>query len=78
MSLIKLTLVALTIAFVEARFGQEGLIQAEVQALGDQFGDPGVAATLAGQTPGVLLAGAGPCAKVSPDLHLVKNEKKTP
>jgi hypothetical protein len=28
------------------------------------FGTPGAAGTLAGQTPGVLLAGASACAKV--------------
>lgn len=55
-------LVALA-AIGEARFGREGLVQASVQALSD-FGAPGAAGTLAGQTPGVLLAGASPCAKV--------------
>lgn len=47
----------------QARFGREGLVQASVQALSD-FGAPGAAGTLAGQTPGVLLAGASACAKV--------------
>jgi len=46
-----------------ARFGQEGLIQGLVQALSD-FGNPGAAGALAGQTPGVLLAGASACAKL--------------
>lgn len=53
-------------AVTEARFGQEGLVQGIVQALSD-FGAPGAAGTLAGQTPSVLLAGASACAKV---LHL--------
>lgn len=47
----------------EARFGQEGVIQNLVQGLSN-FGNPGEAGTLAGQTPGVLLAGANACAKV--------------
>lgn len=47
----------------EARFGQEGLIQPLIQALSD-FGNPGAAGTLAGQSPSVLLAGASACAKV--------------
>lgn len=64
MSASKLAVIALAIAYAEARFGQEGLVQADISALGD-LGDPGVAATLAGQTPGVLLAGSGPCDKVS-------------
>ena len=60
----KLVLVAAMVAYVEARFGQEGAVQNIVGALGD-FGQPGQAATLAGQTPSVLLAGANACAKVS-------------
>ncbi|KAK0636968.1 hypothetical protein B0T17DRAFT_485868 [Bombardia bombarda] len=48
----------------QARFGQEGLVQASIQAL-SAFGAPGAAGTLAGQTPGVLLAGASACAKLS-------------
>jgi len=59
----KLAVVATLLAAAEARFGQEGLIQNLVQGLGD-FGQPGQAGTLAGQTPGVLLAGANACAKV--------------
>jgi len=51
-------------ALAAARFGQEGVIQSSIQALSN-FGNPGQAATLAGQTPGVLLAGANACAKVS-------------
>lgn len=46
-----------------ARFGQEGAVQNLVQALSN-FGPPGAAGTLAGRTPGVLLAGANACAKV--------------
>ena len=64
MSASKLAVIVLAIAYAEARFGQEGLVQAEISALGD-LGEPGAAATLAGQSPGVLLAGAGPCDKVS-------------
>ncbi|MBE3049259.1 hypothetical protein IMZ48_43520 [Candidatus Bathyarchaeota archaeon] len=64
MSSNKLVLISLAIAYVEARFGQEGLVQASISAL-DAFGDAGAAATLAGQTAGVLLGGAGPCDKVS-------------
>ena len=60
----KLLIVAAIAALTEARFGQEGLVQNVISALSD-FGDPGAAATLAGQTPGVLLAGANACAKVS-------------
>ena len=61
----KLALVASLVAFVEARFGQEQIPVAAVQALGDQFGEPGEAATLAGQIPSSLLAAASPCDKLS-------------
>ncbi|KAK4044070.1 hypothetical protein C8A01DRAFT_12414 [Parachaetomium inaequale] len=47
----------------QARFGQEGSVQSIIQGLGN-FGAPGAAGTLAGQTPGVLLAGASACAKL--------------
>ncbi|AEO66403.1 01df74d9-75ea-47f2-982d-07b289156c49 [Thermothielavioides terrestris] len=47
----------------QARFGQEGAVQDKIQALSN-FGAPGAAATLAGKTPGVLLAGANACAKL--------------
>lgn len=58
------TLLLATLASVaSARFGQEGLVQSVIQALG-AFGPPGAAGTLAGQTPSVLLAGASACAKV--------------
>ena len=59
-----LLLLALT-ALTEARFGQEGLVQATIQALSG-FGPAGQAGALAGQTPSVLLAGASACAKVRP------------
>jgi hypothetical protein len=51
-------------ALGQARFGQEGAVQNIIQGL-SAFGPPGAAGTLAGQTPGVLLAGANACAKVS-------------
>ncbi|OAA59885.1 hypothetical protein SPI_06083 [Niveomyces insectorum RCEF 264] len=57
-------LIAAIAALAEARFGQEGLVQATIQGLSN-FGNPGQAATLAGQTPGVLLAGANACAKLA-------------
>ncbi|VBB84287.1 Putative protein of unknown function [Podospora comata] len=58
------TLLLATLASVaSARFGQEGLVQSVIQALG-AFGPPGAAGTLAGQTPSVLLAGASACAKL--------------
>jgi hypothetical protein len=60
----KIAIVAALLALAEARFGQEGAVQSIVSALGN-FGNPGQAATLAGATPGVLLAGANACAKVS-------------
>lgn len=50
-------------ALAAARFGQEGLVQNAIQGLSN-VGSPGQAATLAGQTPGVLLGGANACAKV--------------
>jgi hypothetical protein len=59
----KIAVVAGLLAIAEARFGQEGAVQSVISALGN-FGQPGQAATLAGQTPGVLLAGANACAKV--------------
>lgn len=58
------SVIAALVALVEARFGQEGSVQATISALGD-FGNPGQAATLAGASPGVLLAGANACDKVS-------------
>jgi hypothetical protein len=64
MSFTKLAIISAVIAYVEARFGQEGLLNGGIGAL-NAIGEPGQAATLGGQVPGVLLAGAGPCAKVS-------------
>jgi hypothetical protein len=60
----KIIVLATIAAFAEARFGQEGLVQSSIQGL-SAFGNPGEAPTLAGQTPGVLLAGANACAKAS-------------
>lgn len=51
------------LAIAEARFGQEQAASSAIQALSN-FGNPGEAATLAGATPGVLLAGANACAKL--------------
>lgn len=59
----KAILLSTLLALAEARFGQEGAIQAQIQGLSN-FGNPGEAGTLAGQTPGVLLAGANACAKL--------------
>ncbi|KAI1267761.1 hypothetical protein F5Y18DRAFT_310107 [Xylariaceae sp. FL1019] len=59
------TLLATTLlAAVEARFGQEQTPVSFITALSN-FGDPGVAATLAGAVPGVLLAAADPCDKLT-------------
>ena len=55
---------ALLFAIAEARFGQEQSVAPLVSALGE-FGNPGEAASLAGATPGVLLAAGNPCAQVS-------------
>ena len=70
----KAVLVAAMLAVVEARFGEEGKVQNVIQGLG-QFGNPGQAATLAGQTPGVLLAGANACAKVCFHVRHLKMTK---
>ncbi|KAK3367589.1 hypothetical protein B0H63DRAFT_83882 [Podospora didyma] len=59
----KIAIVAALLAAVDARFAQEGLLQNVIGGL-SQFGNPGQAATLAGQSPGVLLAGANACAKL--------------
>ncbi|TLD16595.1 uncharacterized protein PgNI_00421 [Pyricularia grisea] len=64
MSSTKAFIVAALIAYVEARFGQEQVPVAAVQALGS-FGNPGQAATLAGSIPSVLLAAAKACDKVA-------------
>lgn len=62
----KALVIATVVALAAARFGQEGLVQAQISALSD-FGSPGQAATLAGQSPGVLLGGANACDKVCDD-----------
>ncbi|KAL1837152.1 hypothetical protein VTJ49DRAFT_4198 [Mycothermus thermophilus] len=57
-------LILLTLASLgQARFGQEGLIQSQIQALSN-FGPPGAAGTLAGKTTQVLLGGANACDKL--------------
>ncbi|RYP90796.1 hypothetical protein DL770_003057 [Monosporascus sp. CRB-9-2] len=60
----KATLISAILAVAEARFGQEQVPVAAIQALGD-FGNPGEAATLSGAVPGVLLGAADPCGKLS-------------
>ncbi len=59
----KIAVLSAMLAFAEARFGQEQSVASIISALGN-FGQPGQAATLAGASPGVLLAGANACAKV--------------
>ncbi|KAI1806519.1 hypothetical protein F4811DRAFT_132792 [Daldinia bambusicola] len=60
----KTALISALLAVAEARFGQEQTPVADIQALGS-FGNPGEAGTLSGSVPGVLLAAADPCAKLS-------------
>ncbi|KAI0106884.1 hypothetical protein F4814DRAFT_72672 [Daldinia grandis] len=60
----KTALISALLAVAEARFGQEQTPVGDIQALGS-FGNPGEAATLAGAVPGVLLAAADPCAKLT-------------
>ncbi|KAI8950577.1 hypothetical protein F4801DRAFT_579257 [Xylaria longipes] len=57
-------LASILLAVAEARFGQEQVPVADISALSN-FGQPGEAPTLAGAVPGVLLAAADPCAKLS-------------
>jgi hypothetical protein len=52
------------LALGEARFGQEQTPVSFITAL-SSFGNPGEAATLAGGVPGVLLAAADPCNKLT-------------
>ncbi|APA07323.1 hypothetical protein SS1G_13115 [Sclerotinia sclerotiorum 1980 UF-70] len=62
----KTILISLLVALVEARFGQEqgnGAIAA-ITALSD-FGNPGAAATLGGQSIQFLLGAANPCGKLT-------------
>lgn len=63
----KTIILSALLAFAEARFGQEGLVQNAISGLGD-FGNPGEAATLAGATPGSLLGGANACDKVRNEM----------
>lgn len=56
--------VAALAVVAEARFGQEQVPVAAVAALTSR-GKPGDAGTLSGQVPGVLLAGANACAKLT-------------
>lgn len=67
---------ALLVAYVEARFGQEQVPVAAIQALSD-FGNPGDAGTLSGQVPGVLLAAASPCDKVCRQDHRIHLHTRT-
>ncbi|CAJ2499687.1 Uu.00g025400.m01.CDS01 [Anthostomella pinea] len=60
----KATLLSAILAVAEARFGQEQIPVAAVSAL-TAFGSPGDAGTLSGSVPGVLLAAADPCEKLS-------------
>ncbi|KAI1334514.1 hypothetical protein F5Y15DRAFT_429348 [Xylariaceae sp. FL0016] len=60
----KATLISAILAVAEARFGQEQVPVAAISALTD-FGSPGDAGTLSGQVPGVLLAAANPCDKLT-------------
>ncbi|KAI1765054.1 hypothetical protein GGR53DRAFT_491411 [Hypoxylon sp. FL1150] len=60
----KVALISAVLAVAEARFGQEQIPVAAITALSN-FGSPGEAATLGGAVPGVLLAAADPCAKLS-------------
>ncbi|KAI0534688.1 hypothetical protein GGR58DRAFT_45865 [Xylaria digitata] len=60
----KVALTTALLAVAEARFGQEQTPVADISALGN-FGQPGEAPTLAGAVPGVLLAAANPCAKLT-------------
>lgn len=71
MAISKALSLSILLAYAEARFGQEQVPVAAVQALGDAgFGDPGVAATIAGSIPGSLLAAASPCQKVTTSRNL--------
>lgn len=60
----KTLFIAALVAIAEARFGQEGIPGGAVGALTAR-GKPGDAGTLSGQVPGVLLAGANACAKLT-------------
>lgn len=60
----KATIISAILAVAEARFAQEQIPVADISALSN-FGNPGEAATLAGSVPGVLLAAADPCDKLT-------------
>lgn len=60
----KAALISAILAVAEARFSQEQIPVSAVTALSN-FGNPGEAATLGGAVPGVLLAAADPCAKLT-------------
>ncbi|KAI1774508.1 hypothetical protein F4818DRAFT_442010 [Hypoxylon cercidicola] len=60
----KATLISAILAVAEARFGQEQTPVSAITSLSN-FGNPGEAATLAGSVPGVLLAAANPCDKLT-------------
>lgn len=60
----KFALTSALLAIAEARFSQEQIPVGDISALSN-FGQPGEAPTLAGAVPGVLLAAADPCAKLS-------------
>lgn len=64
MSISKTAALLALLAVAEARFGQEQIPVAAVQALDGQFGEPGAAATIAGSIPQALLAASSPCDKV--------------
>ncbi|KAI1748382.1 hypothetical protein F4782DRAFT_360917 [Xylaria castorea] len=59
-----IALVSVLLAVAEARFSQEQIPVGDISSLSN-FGQPGEAPTLAGAVPGVLLAAADPCAKLS-------------
>ncbi|PCD25699.1 hypothetical protein FGRA07_10895 [Fusarium graminearum] len=65
MAISKSFVLAALLAYAEARFGQEQEPVAAVQALDGTFGNPGVAATIAGSIPSALLAAASPCDKLT-------------
>ncbi|KAF4809164.1 hypothetical protein CGCTS75_v014789 [Colletotrichum tropicale] len=60
----KTLLISALLAVAEARFGQEQTPVSAVSSL-QNVGNPGEAATLAGGIPGVLLAAANPCDKLT-------------
>ncbi|KAE9580143.1 hypothetical protein CGCF415_v010763 [Colletotrichum fructicola] len=60
----KTILLSALLAVAEARFGQEQTPVSAVSSL-QNVGNPGEAATLAGGIPGVLLAAANPCDKLT-------------